>query len=368
MDQTLNSFLKSNVVSASVPCRIDLGGTLDISTFYFPLRQLRPCTFNAAIKLRTTVRIRSNNSSNIKISSAGFEDAEFPHDELPFRHPLGLMFAIAAYFNAEGIHIQIESESPPRTGLGGSSSAAVALVAAFSKAQELSGCGKLLSQNNIVKLAYSLESSVAGVPCGIQDHLAAAFGGVNAWYWPGDIERNLFTKKVAVRKKQFKQFEKHILLGYCGFPHESKKINSTWVEQFLNGRFRSSWTEIVKCTHDFIDALKVWNIEDAVRAMNQETDIRMLMTPNVVYDIGYMLVNSAKANHCGARFTGAGGGGCIWAFGRPDHIQGLKSKWRAILSGREGAMFMNAEIDSEGLAYYIDDELPEISEPEIEST
>ena len=52
-----------------------------------------------------------------------------------FEHPMGLMFAIAAYFRAGGIHIQIESASPPRSALGGSSAAAVALVAALAEAR-----------------------------------------------------------------------------------------------------------------------------------------------------------------------------------------------------------------------------------------
>ena len=57
--------------------------------------------------------------------------ADFPADRAPFRHPLGLMFATAAFFNAQGVHIRLRSDSPPRSALGGSSVAAVALVRAF---------------------------------------------------------------------------------------------------------------------------------------------------------------------------------------------------------------------------------------------
>ncbi len=39
------------------PCRLDMGGTLDISTFIFPYGRFRPLTVNLAINLRTQVRL-----------------------------------------------------------------------------------------------------------------------------------------------------------------------------------------------------------------------------------------------------------------------------------------------------------------------
>jgi hypothetical protein len=65
----------------------------------------------------------------------------------------------------------------------GSSAAVVALVAAFARAQEKLG-ERPLSLRQIVLLSHGIESNTAGVPCGLQDQLAAAYGGVNAWYCP----------------------------------------------------------------------------------------------------------------------------------------------------------------------------------------
>ena len=169
-------------IVVSAPCRIDMGGTLDLATFYQPLRRAQPCTFNIAVKHRTTVTLLPFGGNGIKISSRGFESAEFDIDEAPFFHPLGLMFAVAAYFDAAGVHIRIDSSSPPRSALGGSSAAAVALIAALLRARnrlELTAAGR----KRIALLAHAVEESVAGVPCGRQDQLAAAFGGVNAWHW-----------------------------------------------------------------------------------------------------------------------------------------------------------------------------------------
>ena len=57
MPKTHTDHLKSVRIEATAPCRIDMGGTLDIKTFHLPLRRLNPCTMNAAIDLRTRVRI-----------------------------------------------------------------------------------------------------------------------------------------------------------------------------------------------------------------------------------------------------------------------------------------------------------------------
>ncbi|WP_246556018.1 hypothetical protein [Desulfonema magnum] len=112
MSHNLTDILASEQIEASAPCRIDMGGTLDISTFYYPLRRLRPCTFNIALNMRTRVRLFPYHKGMIKVSSKGFESAEYSLDQARFDHPLGLMFAVAAYFGAEGVHIDIESSSP----------------------------------------------------------------------------------------------------------------------------------------------------------------------------------------------------------------------------------------------------------------
>jgi D-glycero-alpha-D-manno-heptose-7-phosphate kinase len=349
MTKNYKRILEKKPIEASAPCRIDLGGTLDIRTFYYPLRHLAPCTFNIAVDLRTRVRLLPHHGDLIKISSKGFESAEFPISRAPFAHALGLMFAIAVYFNAANIHVQIESQSPPRSALGGSSAAAVALIAAFSKLIGESASKKPLTRPKIAILAHGLEESVAGVPCGFQDQLAAIYGGVNAWIWPLSIEAPQFRKKMVLQKAYHKDIEKHMLLAYCGKPHESSNINGRWVEQFLAGKFRDFWAEIISCTHQFVDAFGRRNFKKAAEMMNRETSIRRKMTPEVLDQIGSQLVEAAVSGNCGARFTGAGGGGCIWALGEIKHIDRLKPIWEDILSTENEGCLLDMKIDSQGL-------------------
>ena len=73
------------------------------------------------------------------------------------------------------------------------------------------------------------------------------------------------------------------------------------------------------------------------------------MTPEVLVYTGEQLVNSAVENNCGARLTGAGGGGCIWALGEFEDIDKLKLIWERILSHKKDARLLDVKIDSKGL-------------------
>jgi len=353
MTSALKKRLEKGPVTASAPCRIDMGGTLDLSTFYLPLRHYAPCTVNLALALRTRVRISLHTDETVQISSRGFTSAEYPLLQAPMRHPLGLLFAVAAYFGQSGIRISVDSASPPRSGLGGSSAAAVALVGALSTALGIND----RSRKKAAMLAHAIEGSVAGVACGMQDHLAAAYGGVNLWIWPGiwsgiwPGERTTpsFRKRVLVGKRNHLKLAQQVLVAFCGEPHESAQVNRMWVEQFLSGKYRRQWLQIVTCTREFAEALAAGDLPRAVDRMNRETHIRRQMTPEVLDAVGKQLVDAAIRNQCGARFTGAGGGGCIWALGDADHIERLRERWQKVLAPVSSARLLASDIDARGL-------------------
>jgi len=332
-------FPDSSEIKVSAPCRIDFGGTLDIPLLHYTLHHLSPSTFNIAINMRTSVTLRPYKNDRVKISSKGFDDADLPADNLPFDHPLGLMFAITSYFRVSGVHITIESSSPPRSALGGSSTASVALIAAFAILLK-----QPLKPSQMALLAYHIESNVARVPCGIQDQLAAAFGGVNAWTFKALSDKLPFIQEPVLSKEKFDDLEKHILIAYCGEPHESKDINGKWIEQFLSGSTRNNWEQIISLTQTFISALKQNDWAKAVDAMRQEVGIRLQMTPDVLDDMGKDLQQAALSQNCAARFTGAGGGGCVWAIGENNHIESLKTVWSSILSNHSDAKLLLPKI------------------------
>jgi D-glycero-alpha-D-manno-heptose-7-phosphate kinase len=344
----IQALLNNHPIQTSAPCRIDFGGTLDISSFHYPLRHLAPSTVNIALDRRTTVRLQPMGGDRIRISSTGVADAQFAPSAAPYDHALGLMFAVADYFGARGVHVQIDSTSPPKSGLGGSSVAAVALIAAFSKVLGCMGEPEL-GRDRMVLLAYNIEQAVSGASCGIQDQLAAAFGGVNAWQWPANPGLLPFSASSLIKGKALRRLDRHLLVAYLGVTHVSTDVNNTWIRQFIGGQERQNWHAIIRLTNDFAAAITAWDMSAAAEAMNQETAIRKAMTPQVLDDMGDRLAALAVGAGCGARFTGAGGGGCLWAIGEADAVAALKPIWEKVLVERPTAGLLDCRVDAKGV-------------------
>jgi D-glycero-alpha-D-manno-heptose-7-phosphate kinase len=124
------------------------------------------------------------------------------------------------------------------------------------------------------------------------------------------------------------------------------------VERFRDGRDRGRWQRIVACVQDFSRAVEQGDWSAAAVAMNTETAIRREMTPDVLDPLGVALVETAAAEGCGGRFTGAGGGGCVWAVGARAAIQGLRLRWEALLTANADAMLLDTRPTGEGLAVH----------------
>lgn len=343
------SLLERGRVFASAPCRVDMGGTLDIRTFYGPLRRHQPQTVNIALEMRTRVELRPFRPGQVQVLSKGFAPAAFSLEAAAFDHPLGLMFAIATYFGIDGVSIEIASNSPPRSALGGSSAAAVALIAALDTLQAKAEGRRRLTRRCVALLAHAIEESVAGAPCGMQDHLAALYGGVHSWHWPDGPQAPPFRTEPLVPRRQARRLEPHLLVAYCGEPHVSRDVNGTWVRQFLAGIGRSAWVEIARLSADFAVALRAGEFSRAVRLMNRETALRRELTPAVLDTVGEALLAEAQRYGCGARFTGAGGGGCLWAIGEQQAIARLEPQWQAVLAMHPQARLLTPRIATAGL-------------------
>jgi len=206
-----------------------------------------------------------------------------------------------------------------------------------------------LSRTRIALSAHAIESSLAGVPCGMQDQLAAAYGGSHAWYWRPAGSATPFAKRTVLKGKHLKGLESNLLVAYCGLTHESSRINRMWVEQFVAGLRRDVWCEIVRCTRKFVDALSGGDLEGAVGCMNREMALRRDLTPEVLDPTGERLVTTALQNRCGARIAGAGGGGCLWALGQAEDIHRLRTAWQAVLASQPDARLLATRIDTRGL-------------------
>ena len=347
-DWCIKTLLEKNPITASAPCRLDAGGTWDIKSLALPLEGINPITVNLAVNLRTHVTLLPYKSGWVKISSSEFDTHEvYTFNEIPFNSQFGLFFAIASFFQFHGFEIEIQSNSPVNAGLGGSSTAAVATIKAFSVVK------KLLSKNGLKKedilhLAYHLEDAVNGGMCGLQDQGAAVFGGVNKWSWNYSKREEPFKRESILDENGQREISKRILVAYSGRRHLSARINRLWTEKFLQGQTRSGWIEVNKIVNRFALHIKERRWNEAAQALIEEVAIREKLTPEAFTPIILRLIKESEKVGCGARFTGAGGGGTVWALGEIDTIQSLKEIWTHILKGTKKGRILECAVDPIG--------------------
>ena len=346
---SLHALLRNGPVEASAPCRIDAFGTWDIKALALPFERHGPLTVNAALNMRTHVRLHPFRDGRVRVLSEGFAQPRTARvEQLPLRSSFGLFFAAAAYFGFHGVDIRVRSESPVKSGLGGSSTALVALIQAFSKASARLGLGGL-RRERILHLAYQLEDAVSGGFCGLQDQAAAVHGGVHRWEWsygrPGIPVRRVRL----LDRAQSRAFSERLLVAYSGRSHVSARTNRRWVQRFLSGETRPGWLEANRIAQNFSSALQEGDWASAAGLLRAEMKIRRRVTPEAFTPDTHRLVRQAEELHCGARFTGAGAGGALWALGPRDRLTALRQSWTRTLAAIPEARILDCRVDEKGV-------------------
>ncbi len=327
---------------AEAPCRVDLGGTLDIAPLALGLNRLQPATCNIALGLTTSVRAEMGDSGGLEVASAGFAPAVLGA-EAPYAEPFGFFKLAADYFGLAHLRLTIASSSPPRAALGGSSAALVAAVAAMARL-----AGRRLARWEVVGLAHAFEEALFQIPCGRQDHLAAAYGGARLWTWTPGFKRGWHGRQL-LRKSGYPSLESRLVVVYPGETHVSADVNGRWIRGFVAGQTRAVWREIISLTRRFARSVEGRDWAGAAACLDAETRLRLDLTPEVLTPLGRELFEAARSAGAGARFCGAGGGGCLWALGEKAAVDRLREAWAGLVAGQPGACFLPGSIDRRGL-------------------
>ena len=344
---SVKKVLEEKEIKVSAPCRIDAGGTWDIKAMALPFEDILPTTVNIALDLRTYVHILPFDEGYIKISSKGFEEKIISLSSISFEPPYGLFIAAVRFFGFHGLEIKITSSAPVQSGLGGSSTALVAVIKALSEIKAILE-GKSMDLDHILFLSYHIEDAISGGGCGAQDQGAGIFGGVNKWIWkyskPYICERIPLLDKEAQNK-----LSEHILVLYTGEKHTSSAINQGWIREFLSGKTQKGWIEANQIVHEFSDALQKLDIRKAIECLNREMEIREKITPDAFTPLIKKLIRQAQQIGAGARFAGAGAGGSVWALAEKEDIKKLSHLWQESISDIKDAKILSCKPDPKGL-------------------
>ena len=89
--------------------------------------------------------------------------------------------------------------------------------------------------------------------------------------------------------------------------------------------------------------------KEGAKELRNEVAIRREITPEAFTPIITRLIKESEGLGCGARFTGAGGGGAVWALGEIDDIRQLREIWAHILKGTKRGGILECAVDPIGV-------------------
>jgi D-glycero-alpha-D-manno-heptose-7-phosphate kinase len=237
------------------------------------------------------------------------------------KHPV--VRALLKYFKIDkGVEIHHDGDLPSRAGLGSSSSFTVGMLNSFYALK-----GKIISKNRLAKEAIHIERKVLKECVGSQDQVAVAHGGFNKIIFHND--HNFRVEAVTLQKKRVDLLQDHLMLVFSGFSRFSSEIAS---EQIRNTPYREKELNAMRTMVD--RALEVLNsgtdIVEFGHLLHESWQIKKNLSRKVSNDEVDRLYKSAlKHGAIGGKLLGAGGGGFMLLFVKPENRQkvanGLKS-------------------------------------------
>lgn len=305
------------VLVASAPLRTaDVGGWTD--TWF--ARTGTVC--NVAIGRRAEVRIRSADGTvrhpravrlDVALTGHGYEvDPEAP----PGRHPM-LERAIVALPPPAGSVVEIASMAEVGGGLGGSASVLVALVAALAAVR-----GDGLAPLDVARLAHRFETD-AGREAGVQDHVAAAFGGVSA------IEvayPEAAHGAILLGADVLAELERRLVTIVFGAAHSSSDIHREVIARLHRDETVLAIKRIRAAAREAIDALRTGDLAAYGRALRDNHEALQVMHPGTVSGEAHELASiAADCGAAGWKVNGAGGAGGSMVVLGPDDADALKA-------------------------------------------
>ena len=244
--------------------------------------------------------------SRIQIESADFETmVNCDANSLHYDGKLDLAKAAIRKFSHDdtGFSMYLESDAPPGSGLGSSSSMMVTMVGLLKDHLDLP-----LTDYEVAQAAYTIERSDLGIKGGMQDQYAAAFGGFNFIEFHAD---RVVVNPLRISRQSQNELEHNLLLCYTGNTRLSAGIIADQTARYEHGedalaglRKQKELALLLK------DALLLHRFNEFGELLHQAWTYKKKMSPKISTPAIDALYEEARAQGAlGGKIMGAGGGG-----------------------------------------------------------
>jgi D-glycero-alpha-D-manno-heptose-7-phosphate kinase len=241
---------------------------------------------------------------------------------------------------SSGIEMDISSDAPAGSGLGGSSALVTAVVAGLAML-----LGRALTARALASLAYAIERDDLGISGGWQDQFAAAFGGFNLFEFSRDGVR---VSTVRAPADVIERLESNLLLCYTGFVRRNVGLIDTQIELYRQGREETilGMKQLQELAYAMRDAVETGRIDELGMALRAAFRAKQRMNPHIAEHtpIEAMLSLAATAGATGGKICGAGGGGYLLLYCHPSAQPQVRSELE-----RLGGQFAPFSFRSDGV-------------------
>ena len=215
---------------------------------------------------------------------------------------------------ATGVDVEIESDAPAGSGLGGSSALVTAVVAALAALAERS-----LTAADVATLAYRIEREDLGISGGWQDQYAAAYGGCNLLEFSRSGVR---VRAVDVSVHDLAELNRHLLLCYTGAVRRDVGLIERQITMHREGREDTilGMKRLQEMAFGMQQALETGRVASIGPLLTEAFQAKKLMNPFITDDtpIDRMLAAAGAAGAAGGKICGAGGGGYLLIAAAPE--------------------------------------------------
>jgi D-glycero-alpha-D-manno-heptose-7-phosphate kinase len=255
------------------------------------------------------------------------------------RHPV--VKALLRYFKVKrGIELHYDADLPARAGLGSSSSFTVGLLSSLYALH-----GKVVSKDQLAREAIHIERDVLKEHVGSQDQIAVAHGGLNKIIFCNN--HNFRIEPIPLPKQRADLLESHLMLVFSGF---SRFASAVAAEQIRNTPAKEAELKnLGKLVDQAIDILQGdGDIAEFGRLLHESWRIKRSLSRRISNQgIDALYDKALKCGASGGKLLGAGGGGFMLLFVRPEHREKLRRGLKGFLEVK-----FRFETDGSRIIYY----------------
>lgn len=200
--------------------------------------------------------------------------------------PTPLLEATVAEAGARGVHVTVHAAAPPGSSLGTSAAVTVALLAALG-----------VPRTELAERAHRVETERLGLQSGVQDQVAAAFGGASL----------LEVDYPRVRRVPLPVPTVDLLTVFLG-PHRSSRVHEGVIADLSTDA--TALDVLRSCARDAAAALVAGDLAAYGAALIANTEAQRSLHPALVSEEAQAVIDAARASGAlGWKVNGAGGDG-----------------------------------------------------------